>query len=59
MITNSKQSDEVDKWHYIPLKSVSTDDGLNHPIKHLSRLFRGIISNNHGEFYCLGCLHSF
>ena len=49
MITNGKQSDKVDKWHYIALKSVSTDDGFNRPIT----------SNNHGEFYCLGCLHSF
>ena len=59
MITNGKQSDEVDKWHYIALKSVRTDDGFNCPIRSLSRLFRGITSNNHGDFYCLGCLHSF
>ena len=58
MITNGKQSDEVDKWHYIALKSVRTDDGFYRPIR-LSRLFRGITSNNHGDFYCLGCLHSF
>ena len=59
MITNGKQSDEVDKWHYTALKSVRTDDGFNRPIRSLSRLFRGITSNNHGDFYCLGCLHSF
>ena len=55
MITNGR------KWHYIALKSVDTDDGfnLNRPIRRLSRLFRGITSNNHGDFYCLGCLHSF
>ena len=28
MITNGKQSDEVDKWHYIALKGVRTDDRL-------------------------------
>ena len=28
MITNGEQSDEVDKWHYIALKSVRTDDGF-------------------------------
>ena len=50
MITNGKQSDEVDKWHYIALKSLHTVDGLNHPIRSLSRLFRGITSNNHGDF---------
>ena len=48
-----------EKWHYIALKSVRTDDGFNRPIRSLSRLFRGITSNNHGDFYCLGCLHSF
>ena len=51
MITNGE------KWHYIALKSVRTDDGFNRPIRALSRLFRGITSNNHGDFYCLGCLH--
>ena len=59
MINNGKKSDEVDKLHYIALKSVRTDDGFNRPIRSLSRLFRGITSNNHGDFYCLGCLHSF
>ena len=54
MITNGKQSDEVDKWHCIALKSVLTDDGFNHPIRSLSGLFRGMASNNHGDFYCLG-----
>ena len=26
MITNSEQSNEADKWHYVALKSVRTDD---------------------------------
>ena len=59
MITNGKQSDEADKWHYIALKSVRTDDGFNHPIRTLLRLFRVITSNNHRDSYCLDCLHSF
>ena len=59
MITNNKQSDGIDKWHYIALKSVPTDNGFNRPIRSLSRLFRGITGNNNGDFYCLGCLHSF
>ena len=50
MITNGEQSEEVNKWHYIALKSVRTDDGFNWPIRCLSRLFRGITSNNHGDF---------
>ena len=53
MITNGE------KWHYIALKSVRTDDGFNRPIRSLSRLFRGITSNNHGDFYSLSYLNSF
>ena len=48
-----------EKWHYTALKSESTKDGFNRPIKSLSRLFRGITSNDDGDFYCLNCLHSF
>ena len=28
MITDNKQSDEIDKWHYIALKSDSIDNHL-------------------------------
>ena len=59
IITNSEQSDKADKWHYIALKSVHADDGFNRPIRSLSRSFRGITANNKGDFYYLGCLHSF
>ena len=34
------------KWHYLAVKS-------------LSALFRGITSNNNGDFYCLNCFHSY
>ena len=40
MITNGEQR------HYIALKSIRTDDGFNRPIRNLSRLFRGVASNN-------------
>ena len=53
MITNGEQ------WHYTALKGVRTDDGINRPTRRLSRLFRGITANHHGDFYCLNCLHSF
>ena len=43
-------SDEADKCHYIALKRVRAADGFNRSIKSLSRLFRGIISNSHGDF---------
>ena len=59
MITDDKQSDGIDKWHYIALKSVPIDNGFNRPIRSLSRLFRRIASNNNGDLYCLGCVHSF
>ena len=53
MITDGKN------WHYTTLKSKPTEDEFNRPTKSLSRLFRGIISNHDGDFYCLNCLHSF
>ena len=39
-----------------------TDDGKNYhylAVKSISVLLRGITSNNHGDFYCLNCLHSY
>ena len=48
-----------EKQHYIALKSVGADDGFNRLIRNFSKLVRGITSNNHGDFYCFGCLHSF
>ena len=35
-----------EKWHYLAVKS-------------LSALFRGITSNNNGDFYCLNCFKSY
>ena len=52
MITDDKQSNGIDKWHYIALKGVPTDNGFNRPIRSLSRLFRGVMGNNNGDFYC-------
>ena len=51
MITDGKQSDEIDKWHYIALKCVPTDNGFNRPIRSLSRLLRGKTSNNNKEIF--------
>ena len=53
MITNGS------KWHYTALKSEPTEVGFNRPTKSLSKLFKGITSNSHGDFFCLNCLHSF
>ena len=59
MITDNNQEDIQGKWHYIALKGDITDDGYKKPINSISKLFRGITSNNNGDFYCLNCLHSF
>ena len=59
MITDNKQSDEIDKWHFLAFKRDNIDNAFNQPIRSLSRLFRGITSNNNGDFYYLDCLHSF
>ena len=53
MITNDE------KKHYLALQSIHTADEYNRPIRSLSRLFKGITSNNNGYVYCLGCFHSF
>ena len=59
MITDKDWEDTEEKWHYIALKSEITDDEYKKTISSLSRLFTGIKSSNIGDFYCLGCLHSF
>ena len=46
MITNGEESNEADKWHYIVLKIVRTDDEFNRPIRSLSRLFRRLTGDN-------------
>ena len=37
---------EREGWHYLAIKKLST-------------LLKRITSKNHGDFYCLNCLHSF
>ena len=39
-------TDGDENWHHLAPKS-------------LSRLLRGITSNNNGEFYCLNCFHTY
>ena len=39
-------TDDDENWHYLVVKSIS-------------RLLRGITSNNNGDFYCLNCFHSY
>ena len=47
VITDSdNRSDETKNWHHLAVKSIST-------------LLKGITSNNHGDFYCLNCFHSY
>ena len=59
MITGNSQENTKDKWHYIALKSIPTDDGFIRPTKCISALFRGITSSNNRDFYCFGCLHTY
>ena len=54
MITDGEKS------HYLALKNILTAGGYRGPIiSLLSRLLNGISSNHSGDFYCLGCFHSF
>ena len=58
MITDSKRSDGVEKWHYLALKSERTfcsEKWCNCAVKSLSRLLRGMTSNHYGDLYCLNC----
>ena len=43
---DGKCSNGVENWHYLAVKSISA-------------LFRGIMSNNNGDYYCLNCFHSY
>ena len=54
-----KINDGKGKWHFLALPSNLDEDGVKRPYKSLSRLMEGISSNNHGDFYCLGCFSSF
>ena len=38
--------DGVKNWHYLAVKSISA-------------LFKLIMSNNNGDYYCLNCFHSY
>ena len=56
MITDGK------KWHYLALKRVRVFRGekyYNRPIRSLKKLLRGKTSNRIGDYYCLGCFHSY
>ena len=49
-----------EKWHYLALKSIQTNDDKMKPTKALSRLFKNITSKNTTNYdHCLNCLNSF
>ena len=54
-----KITDNNEKWHFLALPSIPTDDGCLRPVKSFSKLMHGISSKNNGDFYCYGCFHSF
>ena len=59
LISDDEQQDTIEKWHYIALKSEIDDDGNKKLTQCLSAPYRGVTSNHNGDFYCLGCLHSY
>ena len=56
MITDNDQENTEEKWHYIALKSILTDDGLIRPTRSVSALFRKVTSNHNDDVYFFGCL---
>ena len=59
MITNNKQQDTDDKWHYIALKTGITDGRYKKTTHSLSALYRGITSNHNEDLLFLGCMCSY
>ena len=53
-----KIRDDKGKWH-LALPGNLDEDGFRRPKKSISRLFEGISSKSHADFYCYECLHSF
>ena len=58
-ITLLKITDNKEKWHFLALPSIPTEDSYLRATKSFSRLMEEISSKNHGDFYCYGCFHSF
>ena len=58
-ITLLKINDNKEKWHFLVLPSIPTEDGYLGPTKSFSRLMEEISSKSHGDFYCYGCFYSF
>ena len=56
MITDNNQENTEEKWHYIALKSIPTDDGFIRPTRSVSALFRKVTSNHNDDVYFFGCL---
>ena len=54
MITNGKE-----KWYYLALKNISTENHYIQPVKAVSRLMNRISSKYNGEFYCYHCQNSY
>ena len=58
-VTLLKITDNNDKWHFLALPSIPSDDGYLRSTKSFSKLMSGIASKSHNNFYCYGCFHSF
>ena len=57
-VTLLKITDNNNKWHFLALKSIPTNDGYLRSTKSFSKLMNGISSTSHNNFYH-GCCHSF
>ena len=56
-VTLLKITENNEKWHFLALPSIPTDNGCLRPVKSFPRLRSGISSKKHGDFYCYGCFH--
>ena len=59
IIRTSKHNN--DRKHKVTLLMI-TEDGKNWhyvSVKNVKGLYRGVFSNNHGDFYCMNCVHTY
>ena len=54
-----KITDNQDRWHFLALTSIPTDNAYLRSTKSFSNLINSISSKNHDDFYSYGCFHSF
>ena len=58
-VTLLKITNDKGTWHFLALKSESTEDAYMNSTKDFSQLIRNKSSKSHENYYCFGCFHSF